>query len=254
MIMNIDTYSINYIDEGVGEAVLLLHGWGANLKSFSNLINQLKVKYRVIAFDYPGFGESSELKKSFTVDDYVDVTIKLIEKLGITKLILIGHSYGGRIIIKLNSRKELPFSITKNVLIDAAGLKDKKDIRTNFRIKLFKILKRIVYLLPIDKKIKEQFEYKLKAKFGSKDYTNASKVMQETLVKSVNEDLTHLLHYMRETLLIWGDNDNVTPVWMANVMKDNISNSGLVILHGGHFSYIDDPIVFSRVMESYFNL
>ena len=64
MIANIDAYLINYIDDGEGEAVLLLHGWGSSLKSFSNLIYQLKSKYRVIAFDYPGFGESSELKRS----------------------------------------------------------------------------------------------------------------------------------------------------------------------------------------------
>lgn len=254
MILNIDTYSINYIDEGEGDSVLLLHGWGSNIKSFSNLINQLKNKYRVLAFDYPGFGESSELDRSFTVDDYVDITIKFLEKLNVDKVILVGHSYGGRIIIKLNSRSKLPFSIVKNVLIDSAGLKDKKDIKTKLKIGLFKTLKKLTYLLPIEQKTKEQLEHSLKSKFGSKDYSSAPKVLQETLVKSVNEDLTNLLSNMGETLLIWGDNDKVTPMWMADTMKKNISNSGLVVLHGGHFSYIDDPIVFSKVIESYFKL
>ena len=254
MIINIDTYSINYIDEGEGEAVLLLHGWGASVKAFSSLINQLKSKYRVLAFDYPGFGESSDLDRSFTVDDYVNITIKFLESLNVHQVILVGHSYGGRIIIKLNSRKDLPFNITKNVLIDSAGLKDKKDIKTRFKISLFKTLKKLTYLLPVDKEIKEELEKSLKSKFGSKDYVSAPKVLQETLVKSVNEDLTELLPNMRETSLIWGDNDKVTPMWMAETMEKNISNSGLVILHGGHFSYIDDPIVFSKVIESYFKL
>ena len=254
MIINIDAYSINYIDEGEGEAVLLLHGWGSNLKSFLNLINQLKSKYRVLAFDYPGFGESSDLDRSFSIDDYVNITIKFLKELNIDSVILVGHSYGGRIIIKLNSRNDLPFNISKNVLIDSAGLKDKKDIKTKLKIYLFKTLKKITYLLPVKQSIKEQLEHFLKSKFGSNDYASASKVLQETLVKSVNEDLTDLLPNMRETLLIWGDNDNVTPMWMADTMKKNISNSGLVVLHGGHFSYIDDPIIFSKVIDSYFRL
>ena len=254
MIINIDAYSINCIDEGEGEAVLLLHGWGSNLKSFLNLINQLKSKYRVLAFDYPGFGESSDLDRSFSIDDYVNITIKFLKELNIDSVILVGHSYGGRIIIKLNSRNDLPFNISKNVLIDSAGLKDKKDIKTKLKIYLFKTLKKITYLLPVKQSIKEQLEHSLKSKFGSNDYASASKVLQETLVKSVNEDLTDLLPNMRETLLIWGDNDNVTPMWMADTMKKNISNSGLVVLHGGHFSYIDDPIIFSKVIDSYFRL
>ena len=254
MIINIDTYSINYIDEGEGEAVLLLHGWSSNLKSFLSLINQLKSKYRVLAFDYPGFGESSKLDRSFTVDDYADVTIRFLEKLKVDKVILVGHSYGGRIIIKLNSRNKLPFIIKKNVLIDSAGLKDKRNLKTQIRIYLFKTLKKLAYLLPVKQSTKEQLEASLKSKFGSNDYSNAPKVLQETLVKSVNEDLTYLLHNMRETLIIWGDKDKVTPMWMADTMKKSISDSGLVVLHGGHFSYIDDPIVFSKVIASYFKL
>ena len=254
MIKKIDNYDINYIDEGSGDVVLLLHGWGSNLESFNSLIYLLKKKYRVLAFDYPGFGKSSSLLKSFSVDDYVDITIRFIESFDIKKLTLIGHSYGGRIIIKLNSKNNLPFEIVKNVLIDAAGIKDKKDFKTKIKINVFKTLKNIVYKLPIADSKKRNMEYYLKSKFGSGDYTKASKVMQGTLVKSVNEDLTEYLKNMKETLIIWGDNDKVTPIWMAKIMESEIKNSGLVVLKGGHFSYIDDMVTFNRVIESYFNL
>lgn len=254
MIIKVLDYDINYIDEGEGEAVLLLHGWGSNLKSFTPLISLLKEKYRVIAYDYPGFGESSELKQSFSVDDYADVAIKVLEKLSIKKVILVGHSYGGRIILKLNNRVNLPFEIEKNVLIDAAGLKDKKDFKTKFKISLFKTLKKIVYLIPISAASKNGLEIKLKKKFGSSDYSAAPKVLQETLVRSVNEDLRNCLKNMKETLLIWGENDKVTPMWMAKIMEKEIDNAGLVVLKGGHFSYLDAPVTFARVISSYFKL
>ena len=254
MIIKINDYDINYIDEGSGTAVLLLHGWGSNYRCFSQLIELLKVKYRVLALDYPGFGESEMLRASFSVDDYVDIVIEFLKKLNVDKVILIGHSYGGRIIIKLNSRDNLPFEIEKNVLIDAAGLKNKKDIKTKLKIALFKVLKKSSKLLPISKEKKEEIEIELKKKFGSSDYSSAPKVLQETLVKSVNEDLSIYLHNMKETLLIWGDNDYATPIWMAKKMESEIENSGLVILKGGHFSYIDDSETFKRVMISYFKI
>lgn len=254
MIININDYNINYIDDGSGEAVLLLHGWGSDLKSFAALISLLKTKYRVLAIDYPGFGESDKLKTSFCVDDYCDIVVEFLKRLKVDKVILIGHSYGGRIILKLNNRKDLPFVIDKNVLIDAAGIIDKKDIVVKIKIVMYKLFKKIFISLPISSEKKDELVMKLRKKFGSSDYGIASKVMQETLVKSVNEDLTYCLDNMKESLIIWGDRDTVTPVWMAKLMEERIKNSGLVLLKGGHFSYIDDPNTFSRVMISYFKL
>ena len=254
MIININDYNINYIDEGSGDAVLLLHGWGSNIKSFAALISLLKTKYRVLAIDYPGFGESDKLKTSFCVDDYCDIVVEFLKKLNIEKVILVGHSYGGRIILKLNNRKDLPFVIEKNVLIDAAGIIDKKDIVVKIKIVIYKLFKKIFISLPISSEKKDELVMKLRKKLGSSDYGTASKVMQETLVKSVNEDLTYCLDNMKESLIIWGDRDIATPMWMAKMMEEKIKNSGLVILKGGHFSYIDDPNTFSRVIISYFKL
>ena len=254
MHIKIKDYDINYIDEGNGDVVLLLHGWGSNLKSFRQLTNLLKTKYRVLALDYPGFGESEMLKTSFYIDDYADIVVDFLKKLKVDKIVLVGHSYGGRIIIKLNSRKDLPFVIEKNVLIDSAGLKDKKKLSTKIKIWTFKNLKKMSKILPISNDKKDEIEKKLRKKFGSSDYASAPKVLQDTLVKAVNEDLTSYLSNMKETLIIWGDNDMVTPMWMAKKMESEIKNSGLVVLKGGHFSYIDDSITFLRVISSYFSL
>lgn len=252
--MIINDYKVNYIDEGSGEAVLLLHGWGSNLKSFTSLINLLKSKYRVLAIDYPGFGESEELKKSFSIDDYCDIVVEFLKKLEVKDVILVGHSYGGRIILKLNNRDKLPFEIKKNVLIDAAGLKDKKNLKVKLKAFTFKTLKNIFNILPISKAKKDEMIVNLRKKFGSSDYASAPKLLQETLVRSVNEDLTYCLDKMKESLIIWGDKDTVTPLWMAKLMESKIKNSGLVMLNGGHFSYIDDHLTFERVIISYFNL
>ena len=107
--------------------------------------------------------------------------------------------------------------------------------------------------MPLSTEKKDDMIKKLRKQFGSSDYGNASKVMQDTLVKSVNEDLSYCLDKMKETLIVWGDNDKVTPIWMAKLMESRIKNSGLVILKGGHFSYIDDTILnnINKIMKPY---
>ena len=60
--------NINYIEKGEGELVVLLHGWGSNITLFDSMINLLSVKYKVVAMDMPGFGESEEPKEPWDVD------------------------------------------------------------------------------------------------------------------------------------------------------------------------------------------
>ena len=258
MKINIDDYNIDYIDENKNNSefdILLIHGWGSNKECFFNTINLLKQKYRVVALDLPGFGKSDILKKSFSVDDYVDIVVKFIEKLEIKKVCLIGHSYGGRIIIKINNLNNINFEIVKNVFIDSAGIKN-KSLKNIIKIKTFKLLKRAVSFLPIKNDKKNELESIIKNKFGSSDYNNAKKEMRETLIKSVNEDLSNLIKNInKETLIIWGENDTATPIKQAKFFEKNIKNSGLVIIKNtGHFSFIEDQNTYLAVMKSYFNI
>ena len=120
--INIDGLNINYICEGSGDDVVLLHGWGSNINLFAGIVNTLGPHYRVIAPDMPGFGESDEPKEAWCVDDYVDFVIKFLQKFGIKKAVFLGHSFGGRVIIKMFARRNLPFEITKVILADSAGV------------------------------------------------------------------------------------------------------------------------------------
>lgn len=235
-------------------SVLLLHGWGADHKYFLPIINTIKEKHKTFTLDLPGHGESDALIKSFSVDDYKDIIIKFINAMSIKDIILIGHSYGGRIIIKINSEVNLPFNIEKNILIDSAGIKPKTTLSKTIKITSYKIGKFLLNLIP-DKNKREERLNELKKKFGSSDYINATPIMRETLVKSVNEDLSPLLKNMKETLLIWGDKDTATPLYDGEYMEKEIDNAGLVVLKGtGHFSFVEDSYTFDKVIRSYLNI
>jgi pimeloyl-ACP methyl ester carboxylesterase len=80
--------------------------------------------------------------------------------------------------------------------------------------------------------------------------------MRQTLVNSVNEDLTPLLSRITQpTLLIWGDKDTATPLAHAKIMEKHIADSGLVVFeNAGHFSFLDKPYEFMLVLKSFFDI
>ena len=104
--MNIKIKGLNveYLCEGEGEAVVLLHGWGSNKELYKGIISVVSQKYMALAPDLPGFGASEEPKEPWSVGDYADFVIELLERLNIKKAVFIGHSYGGRVIFKLSSQ------------------------------------------------------------------------------------------------------------------------------------------------------
>ena len=248
----IDNININYIMEGQGDAVLLLHGWGSNIKLFDGIIKNLSKTHTVYALDMPGFGESDEPKEAWNVDDYVDFVIKFINEMKITKLSLLGHSFGGRVIIKMVNRENLDFQIDKLILVDSAGIKPVSSNKKTFKGQLYKFLKKIVGSKLIRKIFPEALN-KLKCKFGSEDYKNATPVMRDTLVKVVNEDLKDLLPNIKNsTLLIWGDKDEATPISDAYTMNKLIKDSGIVTVEGaGHYSFLESPVLVNSVLNSF---
>ena len=252
MKIDIDNININYIAEGAGEAVLLLHGWGSNIKLFNGIVKDLSKNYKVYALDMPGFGESEEPKEAWNVDNYVDFVIKFINEMKIKKLSLLGHSFGGRVIIKLVNRKNLNFDIDKLILVDSAGIKPEVKNKKTFKGQLYKVLKKLAKLKLVNAIIPDALN-KLKTKFGSEDYKNATPIMRDTLVKVVNEDLKELLvNINKPTLLIWGEKDEATPMSDAYTMNKLIKDSGIVKVEGaGHYSFLENPILVNRVLNSF---
>lgn len=245
---------VRYEIKGEGDTVLLLHGWASNLQPYRALMEQLSAKYRVIAFDFPGMGQSQEPNEPWDVDGFADFTLAFLEQFQIEKLSLVGHSYGGRVIIKLANRK-LPFAIDKIVLIDSAGIKPPASKKKSARQRIYKLGKWFLSLKPIAKLFPRALE-SLRVKFGSADYAAASPIMRQCLVKAVNEDLSHLLPGIKApTLLVWGDQDTATPLSDAKQMEKAIPNAGLAVIPGtGHFSFVENPYLFGRIMASYFGL
>ena len=95
---------------------------------------------------------------------------------------------------------------------------------------------------------------------GSADYRAASPLMRQILVNVVNEDLTDLLPKIKqETLLIWGTNDTATPIADAHIFEKEISAAGTdvglaEIKNAGHYSFLEQPVVFANIIKSFLKI
>lgn len=252
----VDGYKISYQITGEGgETVVILQGWGTEFSVYDSVASCISSRYRVVQFDLPGFGASGEPREAWDVDAYADFFLKLMDALKIRKAVLLGHSYGGRVIIKLAARENLPFEISRIVLVDSAGILPKRTWRQKMKVRRYKLLKKIVNLKLIYKICPELID-EWKSRQGSEDYRNATPMMRQCMVMAVNEDLTELLPKIRqETLLIWGDLDTATPIADAKLMEERIPDAGLAVIPGtGHFCFLEKPGQFAGIMRSYFNI
>ena len=253
MVKKIDSITVNYIDEGEGEIVLLLHGWGANITLYTGIINVLSQNHRVIAPDMPGFGKTTEPPEPWCVDDYVDFVIKFIASFGFTQFSIVVHSFGGRVFFKMNVREGLPFTIEKAVLIDSAGILPKKSLRQKVSLRCYKIGRAVMSTKVLHFLYPDAVD-NMRRRRGSADYNSATPTMRATLVKVVNEDLEPLMHLVKcPTLLIWGDKDTATPLSDARRMEELIPDAGLVVCEGaGHFSFAEQAPKVHGALTAFF--
>ncbi len=103
--LDLDGEKIRYVQKGAGRDVLLIHGLPGSIEDWDPVIDRLAARYRVTAYDRPGFGFSSDNAAPHTLAANADTAVKLIEKLGLANAVVVGHSYGGGIALALAARK-----------------------------------------------------------------------------------------------------------------------------------------------------
>lgn len=241
---------IEYKDEGKGKTVLLLHGWGSGLSAFDELAAALKRQYRVVRLDFPGFGASPKPTDEWGVGEYAQLTAAFLKKLNIKNPhALIGHSFGGRVIIKGFSLGVL--GAEKVVMLGAAGPRPRQGVK-RLAFKVVAKAGKAVTALPGLRSARTRLRSGLYKAAGSSDYLQAGD-MQRIFVNTVNEDLMPVVHSIdRPVLMVWGEHDQEVPVAVAKRMRDQLRDAELVVVpDAGHFVFIDDPKSVLREIEAF---
>lgn len=248
MYLQINDLNIYFQKTGRGKVLIMLHGWGQDVSTFWGIIEFLKDKYTVYLLDLPGFGKSDSPKNPLTTLDYAKIVKEFMSKQKINKPIILGHSFGGRIAIKLSSI--YPKVIDKLILEDSAGIRSKMSF---FRIIVYIPVKIFHYLIPNIFNLKDKTRYKFYKKLGL-DYINAG-ILIDTFKNILNEDLSDDLRKIDvETLLIWGEKDSTGEASLKNGKKmyQLINNSRIEVFEGvGHFPHLEKPEKFAYYVKNF---
>lgn len=101
--MTVDGVRLHYIVRGHGQPLVLIHGNGTMIQDFlvSGIVDELAKRYRVIIFDRPGYGYSSRPRGLWTPRAHATLYEKALERLGVSKAVVLGHSWGSLVAVAL---------------------------------------------------------------------------------------------------------------------------------------------------------
>jgi len=257
---------IRYIEKGEGPPLILLHGMGGSLEWWEYNLDTLSQKFRVIAFDFPGFGYSSLPDVRFRLDSVPDFMASLLNAFQLARASLLGNSMGG--LFALVTAAKIPERIDKLILVNNAGFGPKLSfllrlgtvfpvgelalsIRNRytarfFLSRLFDDPNKIPYHLIF--KVLEIFNPWPRRKFCLRLLRSGVNIkgLKEKIWLLVSESAASL---PQKTLIVWGADDRVVPVDQAQVGKDLIRSSWLHIFEKcGHLPQVEWAEEFNRLV------
>lgn len=228
---SMDLNDINMKIEGSGQAIIFLHGWGGSMKLMDPLYDSFKNQYQVCNLDLPGFGKSKEPDNAYTIYDYVKVIREIVKKYQLIDPIFIAHSFGARIAFIYAS----VYPCSYLIITGGAGIKPKRTFDYYLKVYTYKLLK----------------WFKIENQFGSTDYQNASMMMKKILVNVVNENIEETIKKIDcPILLVWGEKDQDTPLYMAEKIKNLNNKCSLIVFEEeDHYAYYHQIHRFIAICE-----
>ena len=217
--------------------LVLLHGWGQDKRTWQGLLETFGNE--AVAWDLPGFG-AEKVEEEWGVPEYAEWVERKIKKEGWsrqTRLVLMGHSFGGRIAAEIASKQ--PEWLAGLILYGAPCL-----YRPSWKIVMikhlakrwrwFKLIKRLV----------------VSSELADADKKGLGKVFRRVVVYDQTEQLSTI---KVPTLVLWGEKDGAVPVAMAKEMNSLIDKSKLEIVEdGGHNVHLSNPMLFNGIVKRWY--
>lgn len=224
--------------------IIILHGWTKNLDKWDGFLKELDkngIKYK-----FPKIpGLTGSLEKVWNLNDYVEWLRNIVEK-DKEKVILVGHSNGGRIALAFTNL--YPEKVEKLILIDSAGIYH-NELPLKIKRAVFKAIAKIGKKITSSKNIRNLL-YKLARE---SDYKALNDNLKQTMVNLISTDLKPILPKIQApTLIIWGEQDTITPLSDGFIINKFIKNSKLKIINEArHSPQFTNPKEVAKIFYEY---
>jgi abhydrolase domain-containing protein 6 len=246
--LQIGDHRVVYSEGGRGELVILVHGFGSSRDSWNRFAGRLTKRYRVIALDLPGWGETTRLEaESYGYPKQIERLREFITTLGLGRVHLVGHSMGGFICSAYAA--QYPDEVISLGLIAPHGVTEPQpsDLArsvaagNNWLVasslpEFERLLNNVFAKRPyLPKSVLRQVANRAIA--GS---TKSAKIFAEMQINEPPLE-ARLAQVKAPALIIWGDQDRVLHVSCAEVFRQGINNSEVLLLPGsGHMPLIEN--------------
>ncbi len=218
---------MKYISIGSPAAptVVFAHGWGRTHHDFIQIAESIAPIANCILLDLPGFGETPRPPQGWGTVEYADHVNKFLVQQQVGPVIWVGHSFGGRVGLRLAVRHAQ--SLSALVLVSSAGI----PIQRNFLHKAKSRLQRFRFQLA-KKRASSQDEIKqLEKQYGSADYIHSAEIgLRDVFLKVIAEDQSADVGNINvPTRMLYGALDFETPVSIGQRLAQLIPQSQLVV-------------------------
>ncbi|WP_286965190.1 alpha/beta fold hydrolase [Flavobacterium sp. UBA4854] len=247
---------ISYTDSGKGKAIVLLHGFLENKKMWTEYIDLFSEKYRVIAIDLLGHGESDCLGYIHKMEDNASAVNEVLEHLNIEKTTIVGHSMGGY--VGLAFAELYPEKIQKLVLLNSTSKEDSEERKIN-RTRAIKAVKQN-YVGFVSLAIANLFSENNRIRLAEeieKVKTEALKTPLQGIIASqegmkIRKDREELVHKnLFPILFILGKKDPVLN-YEESLSQIEDTTAELVSFEDGHMSQIENKEALKTVLLDFF--
>jgi pimeloyl-ACP methyl ester carboxylesterase len=218
---------------GTMKKIFILHGWTYQTATWQPLVDILKARgFDVEFLTIPGLTDGTN--PVWTLDDYVEWFRQ--KTAAYEKVILIGHSNGGRISLAFSAK--YPEKVERLILEDSAGI-PARGLRALKR-DVFKTIAKIGHKVVGSEEMRDML-YKLARE---SDYRRATPEMRTTMANLLSVDLSQILHHVQApTLIIWGARDRTTPLKNGELIHSGIRGSRMVVIpdarHSPHITHTE---------------
>lgn len=271
----INGHKLHVVEEGAStrQVALLIHGWSSSSYALSPLMGLLSQRFRCLAVDLPGYGQSPRLSQRTTIPDYAEILCNFIEQVSDGPAVLVGHSMGGMTSITMALHQ--PEIIERMVLI-APTITGKLSSYINVVVLPITLMERfglgslIVSLverafLGVTDRIMRPASFAERTGITERDYerlradarrAGQGRVRAECFRAMLVNDLSSRLKQIETpSLVIWGAEDNTVPLRDAGIIADEWPDADLRILpNAGHWPQFEAPRTTRRLVASYLGL
>lgn len=264
LFIRINSQKIHYVDTGTGSPLVFIHGFGASIYSWRKNLDPISQFHRVCAPDLPGFGYSDKpLDGDYSIDAYADFIIQFMDKLQIKEAVLVGHSLGGGIAL-LTSLK-YPSRVKALILLDAEAYPITPPLMLTvaklpvIRSVIHRAIGKWVVRISLKRSYFNQtlITDNLVDEYYRPFLTENGKVVPIKVLQAMDfEKLQELPRRYRRirkrTLIIWGEEDRISPIHLAHKLKKDLPYAKLKIIPAsGHLVQEEKPEVVNRAILNF---